>query len=142
MGLKDLLGGGIIGAAKDAFVSRQEAKNHEKTLEAKIIEQRESGAQTLELSTKEWEVLKAWQQESTWKDEYVTVSVVAIFNIIIIGALAHAFGFPQILEGIVTAVNTLNTVMVDDVGDWTPMGTLISVTIFAAIGVYSWKKLF
>lgn len=142
MGIKDLLSGGIIGAAKDAFVARREGKNHEKTLEAKIIEQKEAGAQALELSTKEWEVLKAWQQESTWKDEYVTVSVVAIFNIIIIGALAQAFGYPQILEGIVTAVDTLNRVMVNEAGDWTPMGTLISVTIFAAIGVYSWKKLF
>lgn len=147
MSFKDFITGGFIGAAKDAFVARRESKDLEKTLEAKIIEQKESGSQAIELSTKEWEVLRAWQQEGTWKDEYVTVSVVLIFNIIIVGAILQAFGYPQVLEGITLAIRTLNEVMVTanlatGETEWTPMGTLISVTIFAAIGVYSWKKLF
>ena len=146
MSLKEFFTGGIIDAAKDAFTARTERKEAEAGLEAAITMQKESGAQEIALSEKQWEILQAWKNESTWKDEYVTVSVVSIFNIIVIGALAQAFGFPQILAGIEQAVLTLNTVMVTTNSvtgepDWTPIGVLISTTIFVALGVYGWKKI-
>ena len=73
-----------------------------------------------------------------------------LFNLIVLGGLASAFGYPQILEGVKLALVTLNEVMVMMVTDpetgslaseYTPLGTIIVVTIFAGIGVYGWKKL-
>ena len=142
MSIKDWIGGGIIGAARDAFVARSERKAAEKTLEAKIAEKRLDANAQVTFNAQEWERVQAWANESTWKDEYVTVSVVAIFNAIVIGGILDAFGLPQILDGIVTAVTSLNDVLTNaQTGESTDLGQIIKYTIFAAIGVYGWKKL-
>lgn len=142
MGIKDLLSGGIIGAARDAFVARSERKAAEKTLEAKIAEKKLDLNAQVTFNNQEWERIQAWANESTWKDEYVTVSVVLIFNLIVFGGIAAAFGYPQTLEGVTIAVKTLNEVLENqDTGEATQLGVIISVTIMAAIGVQGWKKL-
>jgi preprotein translocase subunit Sss1 len=132
LGIKDLLGG-LFKPAADAFKARAERKTIEKTLEAKIAEKRIDATSKVEFNTQEWERLSKWAEESTWKDEYITVSVVAIWNIIVIGAVAQAFGFPQILEGIKLAMLTLKEIGVD-------VGLIMQVTIFAGLSVYAWKK--
>ena len=142
MGIKDLLGGGIIDAAKEAFTARAERKAAEKTLEAKITEKRLDTDAQVAFNQQEWEMLALWANESTWKDEYITVSVLLIFNLIVAGGIAAAFGYPQILEGIVTAVQTLNVVLENpETGEATALGQIMLATIFVGIGVYGWKKL-
>jgi hypothetical protein len=79
-------------------------------------------------------MLSQWQQQSTWKDEYVTVSVVAIFNLILVGGVLAAFGRPEVLQGVESAVVALNNIGVD-------VGTLLEVTIYCALGLYSVVKL-
>lgn len=142
MSFKDWIGGGIIGAAKDAFVARSERKAAEQTLQAKIAEKRIDAQAQVQFNEQEWERLAAWSNESTWKDEYVTVSVVSIFNMIVLGGIASAFGYPQVLQGIEMAVYSLNSVLENQqTGEATQLGIIMSATIFAAIGVYGWKKL-
>jgi len=133
MSLKEMLTGGLFSAAADAFKARTESRNIERTLEAKIAEQTLNNDAQVELNRQEWELLHKWSEESTWRDEYITVSVVAIWNAVVIGAIAAAFGYPQILEGIKSAVITLNEIGVN-------VGLIMEVTIFAGLGIYAWKK--
>jgi hypothetical protein len=141
MGIKDWLGGGIVSAAKDAFVARTERKAAEKSLEAKIAEKQIDASAQITFNTQEWERISAWANESTWKDEYVTVSVVSIFNLIVFGGIASAFGYPEILNGITTAVTTLNEVLENqDTGEATQLGIIMTTTILAGIGIYGFKK--
>ena len=107
-------------AAKEAAVSKLAAATAQNT-------------QQLELNKDEWEALNVALQGQTWKDEYVTVSVVSIFNIIVLGGLASAFGYPQILTGIATAIQALLAANVD-------VGFLMEATILAGLGLSVWKK--
>jgi hypothetical protein len=91
------------------------------------------GQQKIELNKDEYEVLATQGLAGTWKDEYVTVSVVSILNTIVIGGLASAFGYPQILIGVGTAIKSLSTAGVD-------VGFIMEATIMAAIGLSIWKK--
>jgi hypothetical protein len=51
----------------------------------------------------------------------------------VIGGLASAFGYPQILIGVGTAIKSLSTAGVD-------VGFIMEATIMAAIGLSIWKK--
>jgi hypothetical protein len=133
MSLKDLLTGGLFDKAAEAFKARAESRNIERTLEAKIAEQTLNNEAQIELNRQEWELLHKWSEEGTWRDEYITVSVVAIWNCVVIGAIAAAFGYPQVLEGIKSAVLTLNEIGVN-------VGLIMEVTIFAGLGIYAWNK--
>jgi hypothetical protein len=133
--------GSVIEAASKAFVSRREGKNVEKTLEAKIVEKQMDTEAQVTFNDQEWEKLGQWASESTWKDEYITVSVLAIFNIIVIGAIAQAFGYGQVLEGIKLAVTELNNTMSMSDGSMSPIGKIMSVTIYAGLGIYAWRKI-
>lgn len=132
MNLGSILGG-LIKPAAEAFKSRNERKAVEKSLEAKIAEKKIDATAQVTFNDQEWERLAAWSNESTWKDEYVTVSVLAIWNFIVIGALLSAFGYPQMLEGIKLAMITLNDVGVD-------VGSIMKITILAALGIYALRK--
>ena len=134
MSLKDILTGGVFTAAADAFKSRQERREAEHTLEAKIVQAKQEGETQLLLSVQERDVLAQWQQQSTWKDEYVTVSLVAILNLVVIGGIATAFGYPQVLQGVEHAVTALVAMGVN-------VGMLLEVTIYCALGLYSLVKL-
>jgi hypothetical protein len=76
----------------------------EHTLEAKIVEAKVTGENQIQLNAHELDMLSQWQQQSTWKDEYVTVSVVAIFNLILVGGVLAAFGRREVLRGVESAV--------------------------------------
>jgi hypothetical protein len=72
--------------------------------------------------------------DKTWKDEYVTVSVVSIFNLIVVGGLSAGLGYPQILNGVAASVLALTSVGVD-------VGFLLEATVLAGLGLSVWKKI-
>jgi len=51
---------------------------------------KQQGSLEMELEDREWDAIAASLQDKTWKDEYVTVSIVSVFNFIIIGG--HSCG--------------------------------------------------
>lgn len=134
MSLKDLLTGGLFEKAADAFKSRQERLQAEQTLEAKIVQAKQEGETQLQLSVAERDVLAQWQQQSTWKDEYVTVSLVAILNLVVVGGILSAFGIPEVLQGVQNAVQALTAMGVN-------VGMLLEITIYCALGLYSLVKM-
>lgn len=134
MGLKDLLTGGLFDKAAEAYKAHAERGLAEHTLEAKIVEAKLANETQLQLSAQERDVLAQWQQQSTWKDEYVTVSLVSIFNLVLVGGIAAAFGRPEILDGTEHAVRALTEMGVD-------VGQLLEITVYCALGLYSLVKL-
>jgi len=116
------------------ITNRQERKKLREQALAKLSQSAQDNSQALNLNKDEWEALNVKGMDNTWKDEYVTVSVVSILNIIVVGGLATAFGYPQVLLGIGTALKALGDVGVD-------MGFLLEATVLAGLGLSVWKRL-
>jgi len=70
----------------------------------------------------------------SWKDEYVTVSMVCIINSVVAGGILAGFGYPKFLEGAIIGVNALSTVFQGD------LGFMLKATVMAAIGLNVWRK--
>lgn len=130
--MKDLLAG-LFKPVADIFKAREQRKAAREAAQAKLLQAKADGLQQLELNKDQWEQLAVTGLAGTWKDEYITVSVVSIFNVIVIGGIASAFGYPQILEGIGTAIQALSVAGVD-------VGFLLEATILAGLGLSIWKK--
>lgn len=71
--------------------------------------------------------------DKSFKDEYITVSVVLILNLFILGGILAAFGYPQLLDGVVTGVERLVAVGVD-------MGFIVQAVVLAGVGLSVWRK--
>ena len=112
---------------------RQDRKILKEAAIAKLSQSAQDDQQSINLNKDEWEALNVKGMDHTWKDEYVTVSVVSILNIIVVGGLATAFGFPQVLTGIGTAIKALGDVGVD-------IGFLLEATILSGLGLSIWKR--
>jgi hypothetical protein len=115
------------------FAKREERKLVREAAAAKLVQAKQDDYQKLELNKDEWESLQVKGMADSWKDEYVTVSVVSILNIIVVGGVAAAFGHPQILEGIVVSITALESVGVD-------IGFLLEAAILAGLGLSVWKR--
>lgn len=132
MALKDIIGG-LFKPVTEIFKAREDRKAAREAAAAKLATAKAEGQQKIELNKDEYEMVATNALQATWKDEYVTVSVVSILNVIVVGGLAAGFGYPQIITGIGTAINALSTAGVD-------VGFILEATIMAAIGLSIWKK--
>lgn len=138
MGIASVITGLIQGVATPItghLNKRLETKQVEMQLKGKLAEKKLDATKEVVLSEKEWELISKRAEGSSWKDEYVTVSIISIMNIIVLGGLATAFGFPEVLEGIILAIETL-------VANGVDVGGLIKVTVYAALGIYVVKRAF
>lgn len=112
---------------------RQERKAARETARAKLAQAALDNEHTLELNKDEYEIVATGGLNETWKDEYAVVSVVSILNLVVIGGLATALGYPQILEGVAIAITSLTQAGVD-------VGFLLEAAVLSALGLSIWKK--
>jgi glucose-6-phosphate isomerase len=112
---------------------RQERKAAKETARAKLAQAALDNEHTLELNKDEYEIVATNGLADTWKDEYAVVSVVSILNLVVVGGLAAAFGYPQVLEGVAIAINSLTQSGVD-------VGFLLEAAVLSALGLSIWKK--
>jgi len=112
---------------------RQERKAAKETARAKLAQAALDNEHTLELNKDEYEIVATNGLADTWKDEYAVVSVVSILNLVVVGGLAAAFGYPQVLEGGAIAINSLTQSGVD-------VGFLLEAAVLSALGLSIWKK--
>ena len=130
--LTDVLGG-IVSPVTKYLGKREETKQTVKSLDTKIATKQLDNAAQVEFNEQEWEMIGKRAEGGTWKDEYITVSVVSIFNLILIGGLASAFGYPQVLDGLALSMTTMNDVGIN-------LGQIMEVTIYAGLGIYILNK--
>ena len=136
MGITSVVSGvlsSIAAPVASVLNSRQETIQLNATVNGKLANKVLDNEATISLSDKEWEHLGKKNENGSWKDEYVTVSVVSILNLIVLGGILTAFNQPQVLEGVTVALTTFNTIGVD-------IGGIMKVTIYAALGIYAFKK--
>ena len=130
MGITSVVSGvlsSIAAPVASVLNSRQETIQLNATVNGKLANKVLDNEATISLSDKEWEHLGKKNENGSWKDEYVTVSVVSILNLIVLG------GMPQLLEGVTVALTTFNEIGVD-------IGSILKVTVYAALGIYAFKK--
>jgi len=118
----------------DIIMKRQDRKMAQQTAKTKIEQAKQDDSQEIKLNQDEWEQLSVDGMDKTWKDEYVTVSVVSIFNLIVVGGLAGGLGYPQILTGVAASLTALDAAGVD-------VGFLMEATILAGLGLSVWKRM-
>ena len=124
---------GLISPITALLTKRQERKAAAESAKAKLTQAKADGEQEVTLNEQEIEVVRTNSLGNTWKDEYITVSVVMFLNLVIAGSIAAAFGYPGLLKGTTGAVQVLIAMGVD-------MGELIRIVIYAGVGVSVWRK--
>ena len=124
--------GGIIKPITGVFNKRTERKQNSDSIKGKIAQQKQGDATSVTLTDDEWETVGQSMLDKSWKDEYVTVSLVSIFNLYVIGGIAAAFGYPEVLTGTSTAITALTSAGVD-------LGFLLTAVVLAAIGMKVWR---
>lgn len=134
MAVKEILTGLVQGAVApiaNIFAKKVERKIARDAINGRVEEAKLNNQAQVNIQTSEWESIKAAQEAGTWKDEYVTVSVFTIFNGVVLGSVASAFGIEggtQMVTGILEAVRTLDA-LDGRVGD------LIMVVAYAALSI-------
>ena len=124
---------GIISPITGIFVKREETKKVKVEGEAKIALAKQNGSTEITLTDQEWEAIAASKQDSTWKDEYVTIVITSPIVLIIIGSINYAItGDLDLLNGAVLALEKLEDIGLD-------MGELMEVVVYAAVGLKIWR---
>ena len=123
----------LLGPLTSVVTKRQDRKLAQQSAKTKIEQAKHDDSHQLELNKDEWETLNVEGMDKTWKDEYVTVSIMSIFNLIVLGGVLAAFGYPQVLKGVVAAVVALTEIGLD-------MGFLMTAVVLAGLGLSVWKR--
>lgn len=130
--LKEILGA-VVAPITKIVARRQERKAAKESARQKLAQAAQDSEYKLEFNDQELEAVQTKGLGESWKDEYVTVSVVSIINLIVFGGILSAFGYPQTLEGVAVAMNAITAAGVD-------LGFIMEATIMAAIGLSIWRK--
>lgn len=123
---------GVLSPVAGFLNKKTERKQNKDTIKGKLAQSKQSDQTDVTLSDGEWETVGQALQDKTWKDEYVTVSLVSIFNLYVVGGIAAAFGYPQMLEGTTLGIQALVAAGVD-------IGFLLTAVVLAAIGMKIWR---
>ena len=112
---------------------RTERKTLREAALSKLNQSAQDDTHSLNLNKDEWEALNVKGMGDTWKDEYVTVSIISILNLIVLGGVLTAFGYPQVLTGVGTAMTALTAAGVE-------IGFLMEAAVLAGLGLSIWKR--
>ena len=126
--------GNIIDGVSGFFKKREERKKAVETAKIKVKAAKNKAENDLELTDAEWESLAVNKQDTTWKDEYLTVVVTAPLITILVGGIYAAFtGDASLLEGTKLALREMREVGVD-------LGELMYAVVLAGVGLKVWRS--
>lgn len=135
-GIGDWIGGALSGLVKPItglWDNHQERKHALKTGQQKLEEARISGGLKRDLTDAEWEAVSVGKQDSSWKDEYVTVIVTLPIPLLILGGVLLAMNpESQLLTGVVTGVKEINSLEGN-------LSEMMMVVVYAAVGLKLWR---
>ena len=126
--------GSILSPIGEFMKRREERKAAKDSARAKLRQAKVTNAHELTLKDQELEQVLASAKRESWLDEYVTLSLVSILNIIVVGGILAAFGNTEVLEGISLAASAIVQLGVD-------LGFLMELVIMAAVGLVVWRKI-
>ena len=132
MGIRAIIAA-IVSPVTKIITARQNRKAAKESARAKLKQAAQDSEYKLELSDQELERVLANGLGDTWKDEYATVSIMSILNIMVIGGVMSAYGDTRMLEGIGIALQAITAAGVD-------IGFLMEAVVLAAIGLSIWRK--
>ncbi len=116
----------------DVLTANTRRKQSRETGIQKIQQAQVDGENSLNMTDAQWEAVVASGNESSWKDEYVTVVCTSPYVLIVIGSLAMAFGIPEILEGAMLGIEKLTSIGIQ-------VGAMVKVVVYAAVGLKVWR---
>lgn len=123
----------FIEPVANIFSKREERKKAKDVGEAKLSLARQNGDTEVTLTDQEWEAIGANKQDSTWKDEYVTIVITSPIVLIITGSVWYAITDDiSLLNGSVMALDKLKEIGLK-------MGDLMTAVVYAAIGLKVWR---
>jgi hypothetical protein len=123
---------GILKPVADVFTAGTKRKQAKESGDNKIRLAQVDGDNSLNLTDAEWEAQSTAKQDSTWKDEYVTIVCTTPYVLIVVGALATAFNEPRILAGAMAGTQQLTNIGID-------VGGMTEAVVYAAIGLKLWR---
>lgn len=129
--LTDIVGG-VVKPVTDVLQAKEKRKQAKEEGLNAINKARVDGENSLNLTDAQWEALTAQGNADSWKDEYVTVTMTAWIWLALVGAIASAYGKPEILIGVKTFVEFCTANAVD-------LGFLTVTVVTAAVGLKVWR---
>lgn len=119
---------------------RQMQKATESAAKAKLQLAKLNGDNQVTMTDQQWEAIVSSKQDSTWKDEYVTVLITSPIALILLGAIVSVYSTAvdgvadtRLLDGVSLALMRLKEVGVE-------MGYLMNATVLAALGLKIWRR--
>lgn len=127
-----LLGSGIVAPIAGFFTAKTKANQIIETGRQKIQAAQVDGENSLNLTDAEWEAVGVEKSDSTWKDEYVTVTMTIWIWVAMVGSIAAAYEKPQILDGVKLFLEVCTENGID-------VGYLTVMVVGAAVGLKLWR---
>lgn len=133
----DILGGitaiasGLVKPIAGVFTKKIERKQAKDAIDGQVKMAQKNNEAQVNIDTGDWEKISKQQEVNSWKDEYITISVFSIFNAVIIGSIADAFGFTggaSLVDGVMAGIRAIDE-LDGKVGD------LIMVVAYAGLSI-------
>jgi len=122
----------ILGRVAEKLI---DGRNASRAARDEIAKARQSGEEEVSLSQETLKRIRVKGLDTSWKDELATAVWLQIPLLVVWGAVAAAFGFPQVSHGVIEAVHLLNEIMATG-----PIGEILIGVTAAAVGVSLLKK--
>lgn len=129
----------VINAVSSYVSHQQSQKAQEVEAQTKLQLAKLSGDKEVTLTDQQWEAIVATKQDTSWKDEYVTILITSPIALILIGALVAIYSQTvdgvadtRLLDSVSLALTKLKDVGVE-------MGYLMNATVLAALGLKIWR---
>lgn len=130
--IKEILGG-LVAPITKAYNKRQDRKQAKEQAVLKIQQANADANNELNLTDAEWENISTSKQDSSWKDEFLTIVIPAPYILIILGAIVAAYtGDASMLDGVKNAMKVMEEIGVD-------VGFLMEAVVLAGVGLKVWR---
>lgn len=133
--LTEAIGGVISGAVApitNLLTKKQEVRQARQMAMAQLTLAQQNNAKEITIGDQHLEAILAEAGKTSWKDEYVTVSLVCIINAVVVGGILQGFDYPSFMIGVLTGVETLSKLI--------DLKFCMTAVITSAIGLNIWRK--
>ena len=122
---------GVVAPVADYAGKRVERKQAQDEIKGQVALAKQAGDHEIKVNVDRWDLASKNSEDGTWKDEYVTVSLVAPINVIVLDSVLLAMGYSDgaATNGVLNALEILNTAV------GVPVGNLMATAVAAALSV-------